>query len=184
MAVIACLGWGSLAWDPRELPIQRHWFEDGPFARVEFTRQSRDGRITIVLEENAVPIRTLWTVMDIFAIEDAKVALKEREDCKLEDIGSWAAGQNAPQHVIGLPEWAKAHGIDCVIWTALPPKFNKVARTPSVSEVVEYLSGLKGAVRDLAEKYVRLAPCQIDTQYRRQIESALNWSPIDIRLNQ
>ena len=37
---IACLGWGSVIWDPRALPIQREWFKDGPFAPVEFTRQS------------------------------------------------------------------------------------------------------------------------------------------------
>src|SRR5690348_5301348 len=52
---IACLGWGSLVWDPRALPIQREWFKDGPFAPIEFTRKSTDGRITLVIDPSAHP---------------------------------------------------------------------------------------------------------------------------------
>lgn len=74
MAIIACMGWGSLVWDPRELPIHRKWFEDGPFIRIEFVRQSSGGRITLVLEPSATPVRSLWAVMDTADIATAMEA--------------------------------------------------------------------------------------------------------------
>ena len=180
MALIACLGWGSLVWDPRELPMQRKWFDDGPMIKVEFARKSCDGRITLVLDENAGPTRALWAILDATDIEAAKEALKRREGCSATDIGVWSPGSAAPLLVLGLPHWAEAHGVDSVVWTALPPKFDGKV-TPTVDQVVAYLSDLSGAVRDAAERYVRCAPRQIDTPYRRRIEAALHWTPTEDR---
>lgn len=179
MTVIACLGWGSLIWDPRELPIQRNWFDDGPLIHVEFVRKSKDGRITLVLEPTETPVRSLWAVMDTTDIATAREALRKRESCNSNDIGSWAAGEASPQLVLGLPEWAHARGIDAVVWTALPPKFGdpNTGNAPTEEEVVHYLSNLTGAVRDTAERYIRNAPRQIDTAYRRRIEAVLHWTP-------
>jgi len=177
---IACLAWGSLVWDPRQLPIRREWFKDGPFAPVEFARQSSDGRITLVIEPNAEPVRVLWAHMLSHNLEDAKKALGDREGIPAKKcaslIGSWTAGNPAPANIPGLARWAEAHALDVVIWTALPPRFADEARTPSAQEVIRYLGGLQSTVRDYAKEYVERAPKQIDTGYRRQIEAALGWS--------
>jgi len=179
MTVIACLGWGSLIWDSRELPIQRNWFDDGPLIHVEFARKSQDGRITLVLAPTESPVRSLWAMMDTADITTAREALRKREGCKSNAIESWGIGEPCPKLVLWLPEWAHARGIDAVVWTALPPKFGDGEAAPTEENVIHYLSQLTGAVRDTAERYVRYAPRQIDTAYRRRIEAALHWTPTD-----
>jgi len=182
MAVIACLGWGSLVWDPRKLPIQRQWFDDGPFVKVEFMRQSDDGRITLVLDSDALPVRSLWAVMDIADLGAAKEALRKREkipSSKATTIESWTKGQASPALITDLQQWAEARGVGSVIWTALPAKFNDVeGKKPDCGQVVDYLRGLTGTLKDNAERYIRLAPRQIDTRYRKTIEAAFQWTPL------
>lgn len=177
MTRIACLGWGSLVWDPRELPIQRQWFQDGPLVPVEFLRHSNDDRITLVLNENTVPVRSLWAVMDSHDVDVAREALRIREGKTKKDwIGVWQLGMEAPGLIPDMPGWAENRGLSAVVWTALPPKFHeKDGVAPSCDEVIEHLSKLIGTKRDNAERYVRNAPCQIDTPYRRKIEATFGW---------
>jgi cation transport regulator ChaC len=182
MPVIACLGWGSLIWDSRGLPTQRQWFTDGPFVRAEFLRQSRDGRLTLVLDPSASVVRSLWAVMDATTLNEAREALRKREDIPeanaKKHIQVWTRGDSAPAPLVGLPPWAVSRGIDSVVWTALPPKFeNENGTAPTIDEAVLYLSGLTGEERVRAESYIRFAPRQIDTPYRRRIEATLYWTP-------
>lgn len=176
---IACLGWGSLIWDPRDLPIRRQWFEDGPLLRVEFARQSDNGRMTLVVEPGSPEIRSLWAIMDTDNLDLAKSQLMAREGTKREDwVTAWAQDAPAPDVMPGLPGWAAAHGITGVVWTSLPPQFDKKPVTPTVEQVVAYLAGLEGAKRDEAERYIRHAPRQVDTPYRRRMEAVLGWTPL------
>lgn len=182
--VVACLGWGSLTWDPRVLPVQRHWFQDGPLVRAEFLRKSADGRITLVLDESAAPVRSLWAIMDTMDPGEARTALRKREGIpekrEQEHVGLWTLAKEAPSTILGLPAWARTRNIEAVVWTALPPRYyddapNKLA---SGEDIVEYLETLTGSVHDDAERYIRSAPRQIDTQIRRTIEARLGWTPL------
>jgi len=105
---IACLGWGSLIWNPGSLLIRREWFNDGPLLPIEYSRISNDGRLTLVITENVKPIRTLWALMATEDLAEAKKSLKEREGCKYEsDIGSISINDEAinPNELI-IIKWA------------------------------------------------------------------------------
>lgn len=76
---IACLGWGSLIWDPRELPMRGTWFEDGPLLPIEFARESADKGITLVIGEVELTVRSLWTLLSVASLDEARRKLAERE---------------------------------------------------------------------------------------------------------
>lgn len=177
---IACLGWGSLIWDPRTLAMQGGWLTDGPRIHVEFGRLSRDGRITLVLCERAAAVPALWTVMAPPDLTGAIESLRDREGIPPEDaaryVGIWSRGRPAPATIPALAEWAAAHGLAHVVWTNLPPRFNGKERQPGCDEVLAYLASLRGAERAAAERYVRHAPPQIRTACRSLIEQALGWT--------
>lgn len=182
MTNIACLGWGSLPWCPQYLPIRSAWFTDGPLIPLEFARQSKDGRITLVIVHSARPVRSLWALMDSENLNRAREHLRVREGIpkhKTQYIGHWSRGSRSPAAIPELPDWAIARKIDSVVWTALPPKFKgENYRQPSVEEVLGHLRALPGPKQKKAEEYIRQAPRQIDTAYRRWIEAELQWCPM------
>jgi hypothetical protein len=121
--------------------------------------------------------------MDSSDLDAAREALRKREKISVGNrahIGSWSRGSEAPESIQNLPQWAESRGIDAAIWTGLPSKFqDKNGQIPTCDQVIGYLAGLTGAVRDAAERYIRWTPRQIDTYYRRNIEAALQWTPQD-----
>ena len=44
---IAILGWASLVWNPQQLPHKGDWKSGGPRLPIEFSRVSKDGRLTL-----------------------------------------------------------------------------------------------------------------------------------------
>ncbi len=177
---IACLGWGSLIWKPGDLAAGE-WLRDGPELPVEFARQSRDGRITLVIAKDAKPVPVLWVPLNVGSAEDARATLADREDCDLNAVGFWTpGGASNLSETQTVGNWAVAKAIKGVVWTALKPKFADEYRKPSVEEVTRYLAGLSGVTKARAEEYVRRAPVQIRTSYRDRIEGDLGWHPMTL----
>lgn len=182
--MIVYLGWGSLVWQPGALPIGGGWRVDGPPVQVEFLRQSANRRLTLVLSQEAALVPSLWAAFSgAGGIAHAKEALRDREGIHLRNmmrhIGVWTPRATDPAGIPGLNHWAASREITAVLWTALPPKFDgRDDEVADLNRVIGYLEGLTGEERQRAEEYVRRAPPQIATNYRRDIEQRLGWTPI------
>jgi hypothetical protein len=180
--LIVCLGWGSLIWEPRDLPLRGAWFADGPFLPIEFARQSINGRMTLVLVPKTFPlVRSLWKPMSVSTLKEARWALGQRE-CQHKEkpetcVDYWPRGCKNESVARTVGKWAKGLQAGAVVWTNLPPKFNGSDHIiPTAEEVVAYLRGLQGEKRKKAEEYIRRTPRQIDTELRRRIEAELGWT--------
>lgn len=190
---IACLGWGSLVWDPRDLPCRGDWHSDGPLLPIEFARASGGAKksdpaekITLVICPDTPRVRTYWTLLDAADIQTARerLAVREYEDAKRypdwikTNTGFWerATGKSHGLEADTIAAWASAVGLAGVVWTNLPFGF-KTSRgvMPNGADVVGFLRALDAAKQPEAEGYVRQAPSQIDTPYRRLIERELGW---------
>ena len=167
------------------------WKPDGPQVRVEFARQSgkeRD-RLTLVLHDTAERQPSLWARMTIATLDEAVRALTRREyrgiaernidSWSKDNIGRWSNDKADPTDIPGLGAWATDRDIQHVIWTALRPKFCDLPVAPTEDQAVAYLRRLSDEGRAAeAEKYVRRAPPQVDTAYRRRIVRCLGWTSV------
>ena len=118
--MIVCLGWGSLIWRPGSLPTIGDWHADGPELPVEFARQSRDDRITLVIEPGSERVPVLWTRLTVGSVDAARRALADREDvCLLRfprSIGHWSHEDASPHRESpAIGEWARAKGADTAV---------------------------------------------------------------------
>lgn len=186
---IACLGWGSLIWRPEGLLIRREWFADGALLPIEFVRKSDNKRLTLVITENAKPVRTLWALMATEDLEEAKKSLALREGIKEKNIPNSIDSVIVDTTVeftgnkLIIQNWAKNLKLDAVIWTSLPAKFNKEKTEPTIIDAIAHLNSLTINERGIAEEYIRRAPKQIDTEFRRRFESEFGWTYIETKVN-
>lgn len=128
-------------------------------------------------------VRSLWSVLSVKSPDEARTLLGKREGIRTSNVekfvGVWHAGTTQSDEVSQtIGQWGTRLALDSVVWTALPPKFKgEQERIPTAEEVLGHLLSLPHEKRRDAEEYVRKAPRQIDTDYRRRIEAELDWKP-------
>jgi len=178
---IAILGWGSLVKEPRGLPVEGEWQQDGPKLWIEFSRISQSGAragcLTLVIDERCdSEVTTLHVLSKRSDLPSAIADLQEREGTSLDNIGfcEVAAGRFAANAVSRHPEscerirvWAQDKGFDAVIWTALSRRFKDalgIAFPPAAA--LKYLDGLPEPTKERTLEYIRSAPAQTKTPFR------------------
>lgn len=179
---IAILGWGSLIWDLRGLPIKCKWLKNGPKLPIEFSRISQDGRLTLVIDiDKGEKVQTLYALSKRTNLLDAIADLREREGTVWENIRYIDLTEEPePQKSIDnesdiykeIRKWAKENKIDAIIWTDLSPNFEKQfcnQKIYTVNNAIEYLKSLPKNVSNNAINYIKRAPKQIVTPLRTEL---------------
>lgn len=192
---IGCIGWGSLLWDPRSLPMAGGFRADGPLLPIEFSRVAMDGRVTLVIDPAAQPIPTSWVAMAARTLDDAIVGLGRRERIAEARWPEWIGAQTR-EHPAGdrgearpetrqeIARWLPTVDLDAAIWTALPARRpDGVFDWPDTTALLDHLRSLEGDARRRAEEYIRRAPDATRTARRARFESTLGWTPADLPPN-
>jgi hypothetical protein len=177
---IAIIGWGSLIWDPRDLPREGTWQDDGPELKIEFKRISKDARLTLVIDSAAESlVKTKYVLSPRTCLDDAAEDLRSREGTSRKRIG-WVNvtdnttsgdqyGDQIDVHSI-ITCWCKKKRFDGAVWTALRPNFEKELEKPStINEALCYLGKLPKNVRAEALRYIENAPDCVQTPFRKAV---------------
>ena len=140
---------------------------------VEFSRLSRDCRLTLVIDyENPNPVETRLVLSPRVDLEHAIEDLSQREGTSKSNIGFVDKRHNdnsGHQRMCSdIGKWLDQADFDAVVWTALSSNFkSEVGREFSIPAAVSYLQGLPQSTKKLALRYIANAP--VDTPLRRKL---------------
>lgn len=182
---IAIIAWGSVVWRPADLPFSEsdpEWHKDGPVLPLEFSRISKDARLTLVLDDTGTKLPTLHRQSDRSCLTDTVADLRDRECTLIKNIG-YVNTDGKATSLTKYPVQFNAHDTvrawlgntqlyDAAVWTALPSNFNAQRGQFSNDAATDYLRALPEVVRKNAIDYIRKAPDQITTALRQHLSKA------------
>lgn len=177
---IAILAWGSLIWSPRNLSFVGKWQRGGPILPIEFSRIAVNRRLTLIIDEEVgVDVCTRHALSGHSILEDAIANLQEREgtpnrrdigffDARTGDISERAVCEH-PKSCTRIREWIEDRSYDAVIWTALPRTFEtETGATYTVEAAMRFFESLPAHEKTVADEYIRNAPEEVQTPFRRR----------------
>lgn len=177
---IAILGWGSLVWRPGQLPLRRAFALGGPTLRVEFSRRSDRGRLTLVIDRRGDAVTTYHALSDRPTLDDAIESLRVREGARVqrEDIGVVNGNEVIHSRDVeagaAIREWTAARPLDATIWTDLDSEWPEFDFTRAVA----HLRRLNDADREHARIYFANAPVETNTPLRRHLAAWIAGGPL------
>ena len=135
---ISVLTWGSIVWDRRDLAITADFQPIGPRSPIEFCRVSRDGRLTLVIDESFGAPCVTYSALSAFGDLNAAIEnLRDRENMPTtKGVGFTVADgsrqspraiERHPQAVKTIAAWVNANGFDAAIWAAFESNFAEKA---------------------------------------------------------
>ena len=162
--MIVYLAWGSLYWNPEDLPIKK-WIPASLELPLEFSRISDKGkgRLTLVIDEKNGTYNKIWySETDIKDVNIAINSLKKRENTIKSNIAytnlktNRKRTINTPKHIVNLIEnWATNNNIDTVIWTDLKSNWKDIMNTDySPKGAYQYFTNSELTVRLEILKYI------------------------------
>ncbi len=179
---ISVLAWGSIIWDLGDLAILADFEPTGPSLPIEFCRVSRDGRLTLVIDEAFGAPCITYSALSAFDNLDAAIEnLRHREKMPSpEGVGftvphhgrrSARAVEHHPQVVKTITAWVNANGFDAAIWTALRNNFAEKTGEPFLVEAaIRYLETRDEKTLDAALNYIWQAPPEVRTPVREAVK--------------
>jgi hypothetical protein len=180
---ISIFGWGSIVWNPRELSIIAGFEPIGPRLPIEFCHISRDGRLTLVIDDSlGVPCITYSARSTFDDLDGAIENLRLRENMPTKKGVGFAVVDCSKQSTVAIERhlyatkiitaWAQANALDAVVWTALASNFMEKTNEPfSVEVAVRYLETKTGKVLEDALTYIRNAPSEVQTPLREAVNA-------------
>lgn len=181
---VAVIGWGSLVRDEAYIHVN-DWHTGGPVIAIEFSRVSRDGRLTLVVDPDNGTYTETWFAQSRRAlVEDAIDDLYIRERCTSPRCIGFVRGDTGASRCRSDPTlsgrvnaWCVQNGFDAAIWTDLPSNFLERTGTPfSLGNAARYLERLDSDTLDLAREYIMKAPTTVQTPLRGHLHSLLGWN--------
>jgi len=178
---IAIIAWGSLVWDPRTLRIEGDWINQGPELKIEFSRVSKDGRLTLVIDPvHGEKVKTYYAQSSRSDLGDAVADLRDREGTVRKRIGfvdilncSNSKKEFSDQIDVfeTVSKWCKQKEYDAAVWTALSSQFREQTNLDfSVENAINHLKRLPLSARENALKYILKAPEEIVTPVRNKLK--------------
>ena len=169
---IAILGWGSLIYRPGDMLLEGNWQPGGPVLKIEFSRISSDGRLTLVIDpQHGSDVVTLYVKSGRTDAEDAICDLMIREGTTKSNIGvcnkEGAQIENHPDVETKIRAWLNTAGFDTAIWTDLNSNYRTKQNCEfSIDDAFNYLESLPPICKANARDYILKAPTQTETALR------------------